>query len=42
LSVFQKKIIEEYLKNEGDIKGLCEELELSERQVYRILFSINF
>ena len=38
---FQRKIIEEYLKNEGDIKGLCEELELSKRQVYGILKKYN-
>jgi len=38
---FQKKIIEEYLKNGGNIKGLCEELELSKRQVYGILKKYN-
>jgi transcriptional regulator with PAS, ATPase and Fis domain len=38
---FEKRMIEEYLKSGGDIEGLCEELELSKRQVYRILKKYN-
>ena len=38
---FERKMIEEYLKSGGDVESLCEELELSKRQIYRILKKYN-